>query len=141
MKIGQKYGLVPDCMFGLISGGFPEWPADLQAATRWHSRRHNHPGFSFMLDATSAYDTVSHRSLSTACTLYGVPPDVSSWPTSAARAKADIVVAAAWSGRGKGLLAGRRLGLHDVSGGPATVFQLLDVETSMGAAMNLKLEA
>ena len=78
MKITQKYGMLPECTFGFIPGGAPEWPADLQAAVQWHSRRHHNPAFIFMLDATSAYDTVSHRSISTACQLYGVPPDVES---------------------------------------------------------------
>jgi len=46
----------------------------------------------------------------------------------------------------KGLEAGRRLGLHDVPGGaarggPAYVVSMRDVEASLGAAVNLKLDA
>ena len=45
----------------------------------------------------------------------------------------------------KGLVAGRSLGLHDVPGGAAqggpAYSELQDVEASLGAAVNLKLEA
>ena len=43
-----------------------------------HDRQEDNAAFMFLLDATSAYDTVSHRGISMACKSFAVPTDVES---------------------------------------------------------------
>ena len=78
MQTLQSNGLIADHIFGFIKGGAPDWPADIIATLQWHARRYDRTAFLFFLDATSAYDTVSHRGISAACFALGVPTHVQS---------------------------------------------------------------
>ena len=78
MRILQSNGLIADHIFGFIKGGAPDWPADIIATIQWHARRYNNTAFLFFLDATSAYDTVSHRGISAACFALGIPEHIQS---------------------------------------------------------------
>ena len=42
----------------------------------WHSRRWKRVAYLYLADCTSAYDTVSHRAMSTASVVYSMPYDV-----------------------------------------------------------------
>ena len=76
MQVLQDNGLIADNVFGFIQGGAPEWAADLACTTQWHARRTGKSSFQVFLDATSAYDTISHSGVSAACSFAGVPRDV-----------------------------------------------------------------
>jgi len=76
MQVLQDNGLISDNVFGFIQGGAPEWAADLACTTQWHARKTGKSSFQVFLDATSAYDTISHSGVSAACSFAGVPRDV-----------------------------------------------------------------
>ena len=48
------------------------------ASVQLHARQEDNASFMFLLDATSAYDTVSHRGISMAFKSFAVPTDVES---------------------------------------------------------------
>jgi len=54
----QEYGLLPAKSFGFIPGGSCEWPIECVASVQQHARQEDNAAFMFLLDATSAYDTV-----------------------------------------------------------------------------------
>jgi len=74
----QEYGLLPQGTFGFIKGGAPDWPADLVSGVQWHARREQVASCQTFLDATSAYDTINHSGISSACHVFAVPMDVES---------------------------------------------------------------
>ena len=75
LAVCQTYNLLPDCTFGFVKGGGCEWPADIVGAVHWHARRNDIAALAFFLDATSAYDTISHSGLTASCASYGMPAD------------------------------------------------------------------
>jgi len=78
MLVLQEYGLLPEGTYGFVKGGPPEWPADLVSGIQWHTRHEQITSCQTFLDATSAYDTINHTGISTACSVFGVPADVES---------------------------------------------------------------
>ena len=78
MQVLQEYGLLPEGTFGFIKGGAPDWPADLVSGVQWHARREQVASCQAFLDATSAYDTINHSGISSACHVFAVPMDVES---------------------------------------------------------------
>jgi len=61
-----------------MAGWGPEWPADLVSGIQWHARREQITSCQAFLDATSAYDTINHTGISSACSVFRVPADVES---------------------------------------------------------------
>jgi len=53
-----------------------EWPADLVSGIQWHARCEQKASCQTFLDATSAYDTINHAGISSACSVFAVPADV-----------------------------------------------------------------
>ena len=78
MLVCQEYGLLPANSFSFIPGGSCEWPIECVASVQRRARQEDNAAFLFLLDATSAYDTVSHRGISMACKSFAVPTDVES---------------------------------------------------------------
>ena len=78
MEVCQEYGLIPANAFGFIPGGSCDWPIECVSSVQRHARNEDNTAFMFFLDATSAYDTVSHRGISMACKSFAVPADVES---------------------------------------------------------------
>jgi len=67
MLVLQEYGLLPEGTYGFVKDGAPEWPADLVSGIQWHARRQQTTSCQAFLDATSAYDTINHTGISSAC--------------------------------------------------------------------------
>ena len=78
MVVLQEYGLPPEGTYGFIKGGAPEWPADLVSGIQWHAQREQITSCQAFLDTTSAYDTINHTGISSACSVFRVPADVES---------------------------------------------------------------
>jgi hypothetical protein len=79
MRVLCKYNIVnmlPVGTFGFVPGGAPDWAIETAATVQWISRRHCLTTFQYYLDATSAYDTLSHSAVSVACHIYAIPRDV-----------------------------------------------------------------
>jgi len=72
----QEYGLLPEGMYGFVKGGGAEWPADLVSGIQWHARCEQKASCQTFLDATSAYDTIKHAGISSACSVFAVSADV-----------------------------------------------------------------
>jgi len=78
MLVLQEYGLLPEGTYGFVKGGPPEWPAGLVSGIQWHARHEQITSCQAFLDTTSAYDTINHTRISSACSVFGVPADVES---------------------------------------------------------------
>jgi len=76
MLVLQEYGLLPEGTYGFVKGGGPEWPADLVSGIQWHAWCEQKASCQTFLDATSAYDTINHAGISSACSVFAVPADV-----------------------------------------------------------------
>ena len=76
MQVCQEYGLILTNSFGFIPGGSCDWPIEYVSSVQHQARNQNTTAFMFVLDATSAYDTVSHSGISMTCKLFAVPADV-----------------------------------------------------------------
>jgi len=74
----QEYGLLTANSFGFIPGGSFERPIECVVSVQRHARQEDNAAFMLLLDATSAYDTVSHRGISMASKSFAVPTDVES---------------------------------------------------------------
>ena len=68
--------MLPPGTFGFVPGGAPDWAIETAATVQWLSRRQGMTSYQYFLDATSAYDTLSHSAVSMACHLYAIPRDV-----------------------------------------------------------------
>jgi hypothetical protein len=78
MLVCQEYGLLPAKSFGFIPGGSREGKKKREEREQRNTSKEDNAAFMFLLDATSAYDTVSHRGISMACKSFAVPTDVES---------------------------------------------------------------
>ena len=72
----QEYGLLPEGTYGFVKGGGPKWPAELVSGIQWHARCEQKASCQTFLDATSAYDTIKHAGISSACSVFAVSADV-----------------------------------------------------------------
>jgi len=101
MLVLQEYGLLPEGTYGLVKGGAPEWPADLVSGIQWHARREQITSGQAFLDATSAYDTINHTGISSACSVFRVSANVESRIMSHIGGHSRVVNTA-WRSRRKG---------------------------------------
>jgi len=72
----QEYGFLPEGTFGFVKSGAPKWPADLVSGIQWHARCKQTTSCQAFLDATSAYCTINHTGISSACSVFGMPADI-----------------------------------------------------------------
>jgi hypothetical protein len=76
MRVLCKYNMLPPGTFGFVPDGAPDWAIETAATVQWLSRRQCMTDYQYFLDATSAYDTLSHSAVSMACHIYAIPRDV-----------------------------------------------------------------
>ena len=75
-EVARRHGLISANAFGFVKGGSTEWPISLVAAAQWHARETGAVLLQLYMDATSAYDTISHRGTGVACEALAMPDDV-----------------------------------------------------------------
>ena len=75
-EAARRHGLISANVFGFVKGGSTEWPISLVAAAQWHARETGAVLLQLYMDATSAYDTISHRGTGVACEALAMSDDV-----------------------------------------------------------------